>query len=73
MDKRPTPSELDDDPFMSGPSTGGPSGVEAPQKETATPPIFSQYAEADFPNVGELPVPNVSPITAHVIPHPLLG
>src|SRR5215471_4135057 len=70
MDKRPTPSEPNDGPFMSDPPMSGPSDIEGQLKETATPPIFSQYAEADFPDVGELPVPNLSPMTAHVNPLP---
>ena len=57
----PTPSKLNDDPSMSGPSSN-----EGPLTDTATPPIFSQHAEADFPNVAELPVPNLSPLIAHV-------
>lgn len=62
MDKNQIPSGFDD-----GPSTSGPSSIQGPLNETGAPPMFSQYTEADFPNVGELPVPNVSPMTAHVI------
>ena len=68
MDKRPTPAELND-----GPSMSGPSGTGGQLNETATPPIFSQYAEADFPSAAELPVPNVSPMTAHVLPPPFFS
>jgi hypothetical protein len=63
MDKHSIPSEFND-----GPSTSGPSSIQGPLNETGAPPMFSQYTEADFPNVGELPVPNVSPMTAHVSP-----
>lgn len=30
------------------------------------PPDFEQFTEKDFPLAGEVPIPHVSPITAHV-------
>lgn len=58
MDHRP--SRFDDSNSMSS------SQVTA--TESAVPPMFSQHMESEFPKVGELPVPNVSPMTAHVSP-----
>lgn len=45
-------------------TSGGPS---VPPNSDSPPPGFVQYREGDFPDAAELPVPNVSPLTAHVL------
>jgi hypothetical protein len=45
-------------------TTGGPTG---PPESPPAASGFVQYKEGDFPDAAELPVPNVSPLTAHVL------
>ena len=33
------------------------------------PPEFKQFLDQDFPDAGEIPIPCVSPLTAHVTLH----
>jgi len=51
------------------PMSSQPDGVSGELPEKGIAPDFTSHPEADFPGVGELPVPHVNPLTAHVIPH----
>jgi len=37
--------------------------------QDVTPPAFQQFTEHDFPKTGEVQIPFVSPLTAHVAPY----
>ena len=37
--------------------------------EDIAPPEFKQFLDRDFPDAGEIPIPCVSPLTAHVTLH----
>jgi hypothetical protein len=51
--------EFSDPPALKGAELAGLSS-------SSSPPAFSQHAQQDFSNVGELSIANVSPMTAHV-------
>lgn len=48
------------------PAMAQPGGVAQQIGEERVAPDFTSHPDADFPGVGELPVPHVSPLTAHV-------
>jgi hypothetical protein len=52
----------DEPPYQQ--TTGEPTG---PPDSVTPPPSFAQFREGDYPDAAELPVPNVSPLTAHVL------
>jgi hypothetical protein len=41
------------------------SSTRTPSQDVS-PPAFQQFTEADFPQTGEVQIPFVSPLTAHV-------
>jgi hypothetical protein len=50
-------------PSFTAHNTPGSSGNRDSETD---PPAFQQYLEKDFPGQGEVPIPHVSPATAHV-------
>jgi hypothetical protein len=61
--QNPPPEFTEEDPArMSGSTRLG-----AEEGNALPPPDFQQFTEKDFPLAGEVPIPHVSPITAHVL------
>jgi hypothetical protein len=64
----PPPSSRTPPPrFTSEPSPSEPTAPATTQTDLP-PPAFIQFQDTDFPQTGELPIPHVNPVLAHVPP-----
>jgi hypothetical protein len=61
--QNPPPGFTEEDPAR----TSGSTRLEGEEGSAVPPPDFQQFTEKDFPLAGEVPIPHVSPITAHVL------